>query len=190
MLELKEITIKEFKTDVYKDYCLLFPRNERKGYRIFKKNYRDNILKLYKIEENGVYIGFMIFNHIDGSKILQFDYFGILPKYQNKGYGRESIRLLKSLMKDYSCIYGEVEKTDLGSNMEENNLRKRRMKFYEKLGFYKLKYDLELYKVIYTPICLNINGKLSDEEIIENAFKIYTSILGRKNTIKNCKIIK
>lgn len=192
MLELKDITIKEFKKDIYNDYCLLFPKDERKNYKTLKKNYNDNILKIYKIEDSGTYIGFMIFNHIDESKILQFDYFGILPKYQDKGYGSKSIELLKTKMKEYSYIYGEVEKPGLGKSIEENNLRERRIKFYQKLGFYRLKYDLELYKVIYIPICLNINidEKLSDEKIIEEAFKIYFSILGKRNIIKNCKIIK
>lgn len=53
MVNLKSITIKKFKKDIYKDYRLLFSKNERKDYRILKKNYKDN-------EDNGIYIGFMI----------------------------------------------------------------------------------------------------------------------------------
>lgn len=180
MLELKKIAIKEFKKYMYNDYCELFPKNERKSYRTLKKNYKDDILKIYKIEDNEKYIGFMIFNSIEESKILQFDYFGIKHEYQNMGYGSKSIKLLKNIMKDYNYIYGEVEKLGLGSSLEENNFRQRRMKFYENLGFCKLKYDLELYKVVYTPICLKLNNKLSDEEILNDAFKIYNSILGEK----------
>lgn len=190
MLKLRKVGIKEFKKDIYHDYCSLFPKDERKSYRILKQNYRRNILKIYKIEDEGKYIGFMMFNSIDESKILQFDYFGIKPEYQNMGYGSKCVKLLKNTVKNYNYIYGEVEKLGLGTSIEENNLREKRMKFYEGLGFYKLKYDLELYKVIYTPICLKLNKKLSDEEILDHAFKIYYSILGEKNIRKNCKIIE
>lgn len=190
MLKLKKIDLKEFKKDVYDDYCLLFPKEERKNYMLLKKNYSDKILNIYKIEDDEEYIGFMMFNSIYDSKILQFDYFGIKPQYQSMGYGSKAIKLLKNYMIDYDCIYGEVEKLGLGITKEENNLRKKRVKFYENLGFYKLNCDLELYKVIYTPICLVLNKKMNDEKIIDDAFKIYNSILGEYKTKRNCKIIK
>lgn len=190
MLELKKIEIEEFKKDVYDDYCLLFPKDELKSYKTLKRNYIENILKIYKIEDDQKYVGFMMFNSIDESKIILFDYFGIKPQYQNMGYGSKAIHLLKNVMKQYNCIYGEVEKLGLGTNIEENNRRKRRIKFYENLGFYKLKYDLELYKVVYTPICLILNKKVSDEEILNDTFKIYNSILGENNVKRNCRVIK
>lgn len=189
MLELRKIDLKEFKKDIYNDYRLLFPKNERKSYRILKYISKQNILKIYKIEEDRNYVGFMIFNSIEGTNLLLFDYFAIKPEYQNMGYGNKAVALLKEVMNNYSCIYGEVEKLGLGGNLEENYIREKRMRFYKNLGFYKLKYDLKLYGVIYTPICLNLNGKLSDEEILDGAFKIYNTIFGKRSVRKNCKII-
>lgn len=157
---------------------------------MLKRHYKDNILKIYKIEDNKKYIGFMLFNSINESKILLLDYFAIKPEYQNMGYGKKAIRQLKDTMINYYCIYGEIEKLGMGKTIKENNFRQMRMKFYGNLGFYRLKYDLELYKVIYTPICLTLNNKISDEEILNEAFKIYNEILGKKNVSKNCKIIK
>lgn len=189
MLELRQVELKEFKKDIYNDYRLLFHKSERKSYRFLKYISRKNMLKIYKIEEDGNYIGFMIFENIEESDILLFDYLEIKPKYQNMGYGDKAVFLLKEVMNDYSCIYGEVEKLGLGINLEENHIREKRMKIYKNLGFYELKYDLKLYKVIYTPICLTLNRKLSDEEILDGAFKIYHAIFGKSGVRKNCEII-
>lgn len=189
MLTFKKITIKEFKKDVYHDFCTLFSKEERKPYYVLKRNFKDHILQIYKIEHEGIYIGFMLFNRIAESRLLQFDYFGILPKYQNKGYGKETIRQLKIEMKDYDCIYGEVEKEGYGRDKKENEIRKRRMNFYKELGFYPLEYDLNLFDVIYTPICLPLFEKQSDEKILADAFQIYASVLG-KRMLKHCKLDK
>lgn len=190
MIELVDVNINEFKKLIYPEYKKLFPRLERKTYSILKKIFSEDILKIYKIEENDDFIGFMMTNSLKSSKYIQLDYFAILPQYQNKGYGTKALKLLKDKFKVYNGIFIEIEKLGLGKNDHENILRKKRKKFYEKIGFCKLNFELDLYKVIYTPYVLYTSSiKEDDNEILEDIFNIYNKILGDKRVNKNCKIL-
>ena len=69
-------------------------------------------------------------------------------------------------------------------------LQKFGKNFYKRIDFCKLNFDLELYKVIYTPYVLYISdAKDNDSKIIDYIFKIYNNILGEKRVRKNCKVI-
>ena len=189
-MELKESDIKQFKKDVYKYYKKLFPALERKSYRILKKSYSKGTTSILGILEQNKIIGFMIINQIKNNKYMQLDYFAIFPEYQSKGYGKQAIIELKKLYSDYYGIFIEIEKIGLGENDKENELRKRRAKFYEKLGFVKLNVDLELYKVIYSPYILFCSDfRENDDKIIKDIFKIYNEILGERKINKNCRVL-
>lgn len=189
-MELKELDIKQFKKDIYKYYKRLFPALERKSYRTIKRTYNNGIMKILGIFDESELIGFMITNEIRDGKYIQLDYFAIFPEYQSKGYGKQAIIELKKLYSDYYGIFIEIEKIGLGENDKENELRRRRSKFYEKLGFVKLKVDLELYKVIYSLYVLTYNDiREDDDRVIEELFKIYKEVFGEKRVNKNCKVL-
>lgn len=182
--------MEEFKKIIYPEYLKLFPKLERKSLKDIEKSFLKNITKIIKITENDNFIGFIITNALEDKKYLQLDYFAILPQYQNKGYGTKALEILKEQSKKYNGIFIEVEKADLGNNKDENRLRKERIKFYERIGFYKLDCDLDLYTVIYSPYILQIsNVKESEEKVLKDIFDIYIAILGEKRTKSNCKII-
>lgn len=189
-MKLVSTNMKEFKKIIYPEYLKLFPKLERKSLKDIERSFLKNITKIIKITENDNFIGFIITNALADKKYLQLDYFAILPQYQNKGYGTKALEILKEQSKKYNGIFIEVEKADLGNNKDENRLRKERIKFYERIGFYKLNCDLDLYTVIYSPYILQIsNVKESEEKVLKDIFDIYIAILGEKRTKSNCKII-
>lgn len=147
-MKLEILDIKQFKKDIYKYYKKLFPTSERKSYRTIKRAYNNVIMKILGIFDESELVGFMIVNEIEESKYIQLDFFGIFPKQQSKGYGKRAIMELKNLYSEYYGIIIEIEKLGLGKNNKENLQRERRAKFYEKLGFVKLKGDLLLYKAM------------------------------------------
>lgn len=190
-MHLKEINYKEFKKDVYIRYIELFPQNERKGLWIIRSNMKKGIIKIFKIIEQDKFLGFMIINNIDDNKYVQLDYFAILPEYQSKGYGSKAILELKEKYKNKKAIFIEVEKEGYGKTEEENIIRKKRAKFYERLGFIKTKYDLEFLKVLYSTYVLPINNQeIDQEEMINSIILIYNKIAGKKIVNKYCKVIK
>lgn len=190
-MHLKEINYKEFKKDVYTRYLELFPQNERKSLWIIRSNMKKGIMKILKIIEQDKFVGFMMINNINDNKYIQLDYFAILPEYQSKGYGSKAILELKEKNKNKKAIFIEVEKEGYGETEEENHIRKKRIKFYERLGFIKTKYDLELFKVLYSAYVVPINNQeIDQEELIKDIFEIYNKIAGKKMVKKFCKVIK
>ena len=191
-MNLVNIEIEEFKKEVYPEYIKIFPKEERKELATIEKNYNKKITKLIKICENNQFVGFFIINTIKNSQYIQLDYFAILEKYQNKGYGTKAIQLLKSKMETYDGIFVEIEKLGLGKDKQENLLRERRAKFYETLGFEKLNFTLKWFESLILSIyVLPISSyKDTEEKIMENMFQIYISVHGKEKVERDCKVIK
>lgn len=189
-MRLVEVDIKKFKHIIYPEYVKLFPEVERKSYRCIKKTVKNKISKIIEIVADEQFVGFMIINTLENNPYVQLDYLAILSNHQNKGYGKEAIKLLKKQYENYNGIFIEVEKLGLGKNEEENRIREKRVSFYENLGFYKMNFELELFTVIYSAYLLpGLETENSDKEIINYILKIYTAILGKNKVKKNCKVM-
>ena len=190
-MQLKKIDILEFKKVIYSDYKKIFPSIERKSYRTIKKLYNNNMSDIIGIIQDNELVGFIIINTIENNLYAILDYFAILPKYQGKGYGTEAIKLLKEMYKEYNGIYIEIEKIETAKTEEEMHTRQRRANFYENLGFIKMKFDLDLYFVIYSIYILPCKvDKFIDREAIDEIFKIYIATIGEKRTEKYCKLLE
>ena len=190
-MNLEKVNIEEFKKTIYHNYKKLFPKEERKEYNILEKNYRRGITTFFKIMEDGKFIGFFIINTVKNMKYVALDYFAILPEVQSKGYGTKAIMKLKEEYKKFDGIFIEIEKVGEGKNEEENEIRKRRARFYEKIGFQKMNFDLYLYGVLFSTYILPINesGKI-ENNIIDDIVKIYKNISGESKVEKNDNVIR
>ena len=191
-MNLINIGIEEFKKEVYPEYIKIFPKEERKELKTIEQNYDKKITKLIKICEHNQFVGFFIINTIKNNQYVQLDYFAILEKYQNKGYGTKAIQLLKSQMEAYDGIFVEIEKLGLGKDKQENLLRERRAKFYENLGFEKLNSELKWFETLILSIyVLPISThKDNENEILKDMFQIYISVHGKEKVERDCKVIK
>ena len=191
-MQLVNVDIKQFKEIIYPEYIKIFPKEERKELKTIEQNYDKKITKLIKICEHNQFIGFFIINTIKNSQYVQLDYFAILEKYRNKGYGTKAIQLLKKQMETYDGIFVEIEKLGLGKDKQENLLRERRAKFYENLGFEKLNSELKWFETLILSIyVLPISThKDNENEILKDMFQIYISVHGKEKVDRDCKVIK
>lgn len=188
-MNLKKVGIEEFTNTIYPEYLQIFVEEERKEYKTIEKAFNSNITTIFEVIEEERFIGFITINALKDSKYAILDYFAILPECQDKGYGTSAIKQLKEIS-TYDGIFIEVEKCGLGQDKEENRIRERRVKFYEDLGFRKLEFDLDLYKVIYSTYILPKKDKeIFEEDIIKDIFEIYIAVLGEKSVKENCKLI-
>lgn len=191
MLKIESVDMKEFKKTIYPKYKEMFPKRERRPLINLNRTYKKGYTNIMKIINDNTFVGFAILEVLPDSKYIWLDYFAILDEYQNKGYGTNVIKLLKEQFKNYNAIFIEIEKEGLGDSNEANELRSRRANFYKKLGFIKLRYDLELYKVIYTPYVLKTsNIKIREDVLYDEIFKVYEQFTGKEFIDKYCKIIK
>ena len=188
-MKLEKVDIKEFKIEIYPEYKKIFPEIERKPYTEIEKSYNNNTTDIIKIIAEEQFVGFFIINHQKDTPYVVLDYFAILPKYQCRGYGSNAIKQLKEMYKEYDGIFVEVEKPENEEN-EENQIRKQRVKFYEKLDFCKMEFELELFTVNYFAYMLPCSKDVfSDEDVIKDIFSIYNAVSGERKIKKNCKVI-
>lgn len=186
-INLIYIDINEFKEKIYPYYLEIFPKEERKPIELIEKCYQNGYTKIIKIVSEEILVGFMLLNRVKENGYVILDYFAIFPEFQEKGFGTKALQLLIEQEKNKNGIFVEIEKTGLGKDEKENQLRKRRQQFYEKLGFKRLNFDLLLFDVIYEPYLFsNVDMK---EVTSKEIFNIYEMILGKERMEQNCKMI-
>lgn len=188
-MKLKDIDINEFKKEIYSYYLAIFPEDERKSLELLHSSYEKHYTRIIEILYKNEIIGFMILNKVKEKGYAVLDYLAILPQYRNNEFGTKALQILLEQERENSGIFIEIEKVGLGKNKEENFLREKRRKFYEKLGFKKLNFDLFLFDVIYTPYLFS-NIKDNEDMIIDEILNIYESVSGKEQIKQNCKIIK
>lgn len=189
-MNLEKISPEEFKKDIYPYYKNLFPENERKPYSLIKKTCTQGIMSIVKITNEDKFIGFCIVNAVGNNHLALLDYFAVLPEYQNRGYGTKAIKLLQDMYADYKGIFVEVESVD-SSNIKDDDIRKRRIKFYEKLEFKRQPFTLKLFEVNYFAYILTMQGvKLSTDEVLKEIYEIYIQTIGKDRFKKYCTIQK
>lgn len=188
-IKLKNIDIDEFKKEVYSYYIEIFPEDERKSLELIQSSYEKQYTKIIEISYKNEMVGFMLLNRVKDKGYAVLDYLAVLPQYRNSKLGTKALQILLEQEKGNSGIFIEIEKVGLGKDVEENLLREKRKRFYEKVGFKKLSFDLFLFNVIYTPYLVS-NVENDEDIIIDEILNIYESISGKERIMQNCKILK
>lgn len=171
--------------NIIKNY---FHSVKENGYILIKKLYKKGILKPYKILDENQFVGFLITSSISNKGCLKLDFFAILPQYQSRGYGGQVIEKLKEISHEYYGIFIEVEKVGLGRDKEENKIREKRIKFYERNGFKKLNFEINAFNVIFSSYILFTNDIIKEERILEDVKKVYLAEFGEKKFNKYIEI--
>ena len=185
MIDVIEITIEEFKDNIYNKYIKLFPEEEQREWKKIEDTYKKGIERFYKITLENKNIGFFMLERLNNNYPFYLDYFAIFDKFQSKGYGTKAIqRLLDKIIIDKGLI-AEIEKEDL-----KNSDTIRRAEFYKRLGFEKVKSEYLLYNVVYEPIIYLDKNKYNKEKIDEIFFDYYKNNCGEEEIKNKCKIIK
>ena len=185
MIDIIEITINEFKNNIYDEYVKLFPKNEQREWFKIEKMYKKSIEKFYKIVLSNKTIGFFMLEKLNDNYPFYLDYFAIFKEFQNKGYGSKSIVKLIDKIVGSNGLIGEIEKES-----KKNPITIKRFKFYSKLGFKKIDSKYLLYNVLYTPIVYINPNNIIKEKIDKIFFDYYIENSGKNEIKKNCKIIK
>ena len=94
MVDVIEITIEEFKKDIYSRYEKLFPPEEQREWKNVEDTYKKGVEKFYKITEKGQTVGFFMLEKLDDNHPFYLDYFAIFEEFQNSGYGTDAIKVL------------------------------------------------------------------------------------------------
>lgn len=185
MVDIYEISIEEFKKNLYDQYLQLFPEEEQREWIQIEGAYQRGIEKFYKIVLEEKTIGFFMLEKLKDSYPFYLDYFAIFQEYQNKGYGSFSMAKLIHTIIGNDGLIAEIEKEN-----KDNQNTIRRFRFYSKLGFQKLDSEYLLYHVVYTPIFYPQSNSIVKEEMDRIFFDYYSENCGEDEVQKNCRIIQ
>ncbi len=112
------------------------------------------------ITEGGQPLGYALLWLPEGREGALLEYLGVLRGKRNGGLGT---RILALLGTRYGQLFGEAEAPDPEAPPEENNLRRRRIAFYERNGFRVLDYQCALFGVRFH--CLYRGPEPDDREV-------------------------
>ena len=123
MINLKPVTDENFSL-VYKRLIDAFPYEERRDERDEKKCLLKSQFNFCEITDDGESVGLIVFWVF--SKFLFVEHIAINKEIRSKGYGSKTFELLKSQYKLPIILEAESPETEM---------QKKRIKFYENLGF-------------------------------------------------------
>ena len=155
-MELKLLTKAEL-TALYRDHLIVdFPKSELKPLKGMHNLMEQGIYDPLLVIDDGKPVGYaMMWLAPDRAGAL-LEYFGVLRGLRNGGFGS---RILDLLARRYGQIFLEAE-APLSEDPAENDLRRRRIAFYERNGFRVLDYDCALFGVHFN--CLYCGPETND----------------------------
>ena len=134
MLKIIEIQKDEYK-ELYSHMKRDFPANELPPFFAVKRNFDKTIYDGFYLTENDLDIGYAVITAPENLQYALINYFAILPEYRSKGYGSEFLRIILNHYSDRTLVL-EADNPSVTKNAERRTEAERRVKFYERAGFY------------------------------------------------------
>lgn len=170
-----EKAVEIFKNKVMNDFL----EDEIPPLFVFERCIKDGTFECYMYEHDGEESGYIVTRKRDDLVFLLV--LAIDEKMRGKGLGNAMVEEFKDSVKDRKIILLEAENPEATEDEKEKLIRKKRISFYEKLGFKvteNLKYllvDID-YKILY--YFLDNSGKtLETKAAMEYMEKIYEGVL-------------
>ncbi len=158
-MELRLLNKEELTALYQSEMTADFPRSELKPLgamlRLMDMGRYDPLL----VEEDTKPVGYALMWLPENREGALLEYFGVLRGLRNGGLGT---KILGLLMERYGQVFGEAEKPN-SDDPAENDLRRRRIAFYERSGFRVLDYECALFGVHFN--CLYRGPEADDREV-------------------------
>ena len=159
-MELKMMNKDELTALYQNEMVVDFPRAELKPLGAMLRLMDMNRYDPLYVVDGGKPVGYALAWLPEGRQGALLEYFGVLRGLRNGGLGTA---ILKLLVERYGQIFGEAEKPDPAVPLEENDLRRRRIAFYERNGFRVLDYECALFGVHFN--CLYRGPETDDRKV-------------------------
>lgn len=136
-----------------------FPKSELKPLRAMLGLMDMGKYEPLLVTEGGQPMGYAMMWLPDDRRGALLEYFGVLRGKRDRGYGS---RILELLAERYGSLIAEAE-APTSDDPEENELRRRRLAFYQRNGFRVLDYECALFGVCFS--CLYRGVESNDREV-------------------------
>ncbi len=187
---LKKISLKEFKVLYRKHIIKDFPREERNSLNKFKKRVTKGKEEVYIYEENGIEKAYTIIAVLNNYVMMTF--LAVFKEFRGEGIGTKLLKEIKDNFSNKKGILLEVEDPKYCINEEDEVIRKRRIKFYEKSNYHIVAgIKLNLHSTIFNIMILDIDNRGEErKEIAKELNDFYTEIFRRYDKNLSFEIIE
>ena len=124
--------------DVYKRVRRDFPPIEYPPQPKMRRNLEWGAMQAQLFEDDGRDAAYAFILRSDACKRCMLFLYAVEPELRGQGVGSDFLRALIEERKDLDGMYAEVEMPELADSVEERYIRKKRIAFYEALGFYRV----------------------------------------------------
>ena len=159
-MELKLLNKEELKDLYAREMVFDFPKSELKPVRAMLRLMDAGLYEPLLVTREDEAVGYAMVWLPANRQGGLLEYFGVLRGKRDRGLGSA---ILDLLAQRYGQLFGEAEAPDSG-DPAENDLRRRRIAFYERNGFRVLDYECALFGVRFA--CL-YRGPEEDDRKIE-----------------------
>jgi GNAT superfamily N-acetyltransferase len=134
---VRAIEIRELK-NIFKHIRQDFAKGEYAPYTVLKHQLQKGLQDGLVLQKAGKDTAYAICaaGHENGYVLISL--LAVYAEFRQKGFGSIFIEEIKEKYKDKNGIIVEVEKPEGATSPEEREIRLKRMRFYEKAGFYQV----------------------------------------------------
>lgn len=111
-----------------------FPPDELKPLDMLEDLIGRGINSVWGCFLNGAMIGYFVLAQESGSGMILLDYLAVLPEYRDSGLGSLILRKLRENLSERAYLLIESENPEMALDEEEEQLRRRRVSFYQRNG--------------------------------------------------------
>lgn len=176
-----KLLTKEQRSKVFSQYMVRhFHKSELKPISEIEKLISEDKYACYGLynKKSDEFRGYAYFAKKNGKQVLLLDYLAVLKSYRSLGIGSKFIKIMKkSFQGEYKAVLAEVENPDYAKNDKERNLRKRRIKFYQRNGLCLSNVLSGIAENEYRIMVLNLEKPLEDKNIITELNMIYKATM-------------
>ncbi|WP_041140271.1 N-acetyltransferase [Beduini massiliensis] len=169
-MELRLLEPNTIKTIFHQHIVNDFPVAETRPLKNMMQLYHTQHYKGYGLYEQDQLLGYAFFAGDQSQDVLLLDYFAVIQNKRSFGYGSQFLQLLKKEMHG-NLIIAEVESIESTPNIEEKQLRHRRIQFYLRNHFKQSSLNCRLFGVHYSLLYL------SDQQIDDDTLYDYIKVL-------------
>lgn len=159
-MRLQRLEPHELKSVYEAEITADFPPAERKPYAAMEQLMaRGRYLPYGALDEAGALVGYaLLWSSLPGTYVM-LDYLGVTKTKRNSGFGGQILELLRREFQDWEGVIIESEAPDGG---QEDEIRRRRLGFYERAGCTLLPHDAWLFGVHYRTMLLDASAPGAD----------------------------
>jgi len=159
-----------------------FPPGEHAPYTVFYRQILGDIQEGLVFGEGARDLAYCVCaaNHANGYVLISL--LAVFQEFRGQGIGSAFMKALSVMYVRKQAILVEVERPELAKTAKEFDLRRRRVDFYEKAGFYLIKgIDYSIWDVPMHLMALPLNSSIENinKEIEKIMYQIYFKIAGK-----------